>query len=812
MKTDEGSAGAHAGDLTAADQAAIIEARMTDEQRVGLLSTWFSVPDLFGEIPEGWPPAVGYNPGIPELGVPALRETDGPVGVSSTAGFIPNVGTAFPGTLGLASTFDTDLAERVGAAIAQEARAQDFNILLGGGVNLTRDARGGRNFEYVGEDPLLAGEIAGHWIKGVQSQGVISTIKHFAMNDQETLRQTSNSVIDWDEARESDLLAFQKGIEIGGPGSVMSSYNLVNGVEAGGNEILLDQILKDEWGFTGWVMSDWGGVESTFDIVAGQDQQSGWQVDGEHFFGAPLLEAVEDGTIGREEIADAAQRILTAIYEAGADWDPVADTSEPDYDAHAAIALEVAQKGIVLLKNDGALPLAAEAETIVVIGGHADQGVIVGGGSSLVVPESVEVLTFGDGEGFAAQNYYASSPLAALMAERPDAEFIFVDGSDPAAAAEAAAAADLSIVFATKWEGEASESTDISLPDDQDALIEQVADANANTVVVLETGNPVAMPWLDKVRAVVEAWYPGQEGGQAIADVLTGKVNPEGRLPMTFIESLENSPRPDLPGEGLPEDTYFDVNYTEGSDVGYRYYLDHPQEVLFAFGHGLSYTEFAHEKTGATAKKYDQVKVCVTVENTGEREGADAPQAYLVSRDGESLLRLVGYDRVELDAGERDHVGMKVDSRLLAESENGVWVVAPGTYGFAVGKSAMDLGETHEVELAGSYTGIGAIEGDVGRFGGRIAAGHELTNPTGEIGSRATSASVRARCSPSTSRARRTSTSFRSKATCRSSGRSSTSTRSTVSSSARGRLSRSSMSRARPGAISPGCAKAIRSR
>lgn len=684
-------------------RAARLEEQMTDAERIGLLSGIMPIPlpGITLEIPQGVPFTAGYVPGIARLGVPSQLATDASLGVVNPAQLrAGDVATAMPSGLALASSFDPALAERVGATIGAEARAKGFNILLGGGVNLTRDPRNGRNFEYLGEDPLLAGTVAGWSIRGVQSQGVVSTIKHFALNAQETQRNTADSVIREGALRESDLLAFQIGIEIGRPGAVMCAYNLVNGHKACGNDYLLNRVLKRDWNYPGWVMSDWGAVEDVTFFNAGLDQQMGRQLDAQPWFAGPLAKALQTGQVSKARLSDAVRRVLRSLFSVGVPADPY-PLQPIDYEAHAQVALQAGRAGLVLLKNDGILPLAGAAKSILVVGGQAHFGVLSGGGSSQVTPSNGEMRVIRDGEGqvevFNRQSYLPGAPIAALRAALPNTTISYQTGYSAEAAAAYAARADLVIVFATKWEGETYDSASLSLPQGQDELIRAVAAANPNLVVVLETGNPVLMPWLDKAKAIVQAWYPGQEGGQAIADVLTGRVNPSGRLPITYPASLEQYPRVELPGLGLPEKTPVTVNYSEGADVGYRAFARSSQKPLFPFGYGLSYSKF--ELSKFAVEKGKPLRLSFTVTNLGERAGADVPQLYLVKRNSERIQRLVGFQKVVLNRGVSQSVTVSVDPRLLADWKDGQWKMPAGEYSFALGEDAMSLAKIVTVQL-----------------------------------------------------------------------------------------------------------------
>jgi len=693
-------------------RAARVEAQMTDAERMSLLVGVMPIPipGLKADIPPGVPASAGYVPGVLRLGVPPQLATDASLGVTNPNLARPgDVATAMPSGLALASSFDPALAARIGATVAQEARAKGFNVLLAGGLNLARDPRNGRNFEYLGEDPLLAGVLAGHSIKAIQAQGVVSTIKHFALNGQETLRFYADSVIKEAPLRESELLAFQIGIEIGQPGSVMCAYNLVNGHKACGNDFLLNTVLKRDWGYKGWVMSDWGAVSGAEFFNAGLDQQAGSQLDRQVWFGKPLQALIDAGNVNRARVSDAVRRMLRSFYALGID---APYTPQPiDYKANAQVALEAARAGLVLLKNEGGLlPLnkaALAARSILVVGGHADFGVISGGGSSQVFSSNGKPRFVGGdvddpSTTFTRQVYTPSAPLAALKAALPEAKFRFNSGYSPDTAAAYAAQADLVIVFATKWEGEAYDSGSLALPQGQDELIAKLAAANKNVVVVLETGNPVTMPWLRDVRAVVQAWYPGQEGALAIAEALTGAINPSGRLPVSFPQSIAQWPRAALPGMGLVERTPVKVIYDEGAEAGYRWFAKTGLTPLLPFGHGLSYTRFEHSTATVRSDK-GVVELGLTVSNAGALAGADVPQAYLVARNGQKLQRLVGFQKVALEPGQRQTVSLRVDPRLLAdyreEKGQGGWTIPAGSYTFAFGKSAGELGEPVELTL-----------------------------------------------------------------------------------------------------------------
>lgn len=676
-------------------RAAAVEAALTDEERHRLLTGY--VPFAFPGMPPVEPvvnPSSGRVRGVPRLGIPDLVESDASLGVTNPMGVRPgDTATALPSGLALAASFNPQLAEETGKLVAAEARSRGFNVLLAGGANLTRDWFGGRNFEYLGEDPLLAGVMAGASIKGVQSKGVVSTLKHFSLNAQETLRDTANARIEDAAHRESDLLAFQIAIERGRPGSIMCGYNLVNGAYACENDHLLNKVLKQDWGYKGWVMSDWGAVHSAQALVKGLDQQSGSQLDKQVWFDAPLKAEIVAGRIPKSRLSDAVRRVLRSVFAVGADKlqpQPVTDPA-----LHSALARRAAAEGMVLLKNNGILPLANDARSILVVGGFANVGVMSGWGSSQVTPKGGygAVVPLGGRSGFSElsrQNIHPSAPLAALKAAFPKAAVSFESGYFPEAAAAYAAKADLVIVIATQWQGESIDASGLNLPNGQNVLIEAVAAANPNTVVVLETGNPVTMPWLNNVSAVLQAWYPGSEGGPAIADVLTGKVNPAGRLPMTFPASVDQAPRSVPPGQGDPVGTRIDIDYVEGANVGYRWYAARGTKPLFAFGHGLSYTSFEQQGL-AMSRRGRRIEASLAVANTGSRSGAEVSQLYLVEAAGRPVRKLVGFARTELEPGASQRVKLEIDPRLLANWDGKEWLVAGGTYRFRLGRSAEEL-------------------------------------------------------------------------------------------------------------------------
>ena len=677
-------------------RADLVLGQMTNEEKLGLVVGTSQRPD--GETVG----AAGYIDGVARLGIPMLKESNAELGVA-----IPLLGdtirpedqaTALPSGLATAATWNPAIAHANGAMIGEEARRKGFNVLLAGAVNLARDPRTGRNFEYAGEDPLLAGTMAGAAIRGIQDKHIISTVKHFAINDQETNRTLSDARIGMAALRESDLLAFELAIEHGRPGAVMCSYNLFGGIHACENPTLLEKVLRQDWRFPGWVMSDWGAVHSTGEATrAGLDQESGADWDSRAYFGEPLAIAVAEGTVTTTRLNTMVHRILRTLFAGGVIDDPPAPRPL-DFDADAQVAQRAEEEGIVLLRNEkNLLPLSPDLHRIAVIGGHADVGVLSGGGSSQVIPVGgpalrVEFKQRRDTVPY-SMIFDPSSPLTAIAAKAPHAQVTFADGQDVEAAATAAKESDIAIVFATAWEIEGHDAQGLSLPRDQDKLIAAIAAANPRTIVVLETGNPVAMPWNDQVGAVLEAWYPGQRGGEAIANVLFGAVNPSGRLPITFPASTAQLPRPDLPGRNIAWNTTFTVDYREGAAVGYKWFEQQQSNPLYPFGFGLSYSQFRYSNLRISGGK--TVIASFTVTNIGKRVGADVPQLYATVPEahGGALRRLIGWSKLTLAPGESRRVRVTADPRLLAhfdDTQNG-WRIAAGDYRIELGASSRDL-------------------------------------------------------------------------------------------------------------------------
>lgn len=691
---------AAAPEPTPDERAAQMVAAMTLPEKIQTVFGYFSTDykkKNFIRPPAGRRDSAGFIPGVPRVGLPNQWQADAGIGVATQSGSKePYERTALPSGLATTATWNPQLAYAGGAMIGKEARLSGYNFLLAGGVNLMREPRNGRNFEYGGEDPLLAGVMVGEQIRGIQSNKIVSTVKHFAYNDQETNRFTIDVALDDAAGRMSDLLAFQIAIERGNPGSVMCAYNRVNGVYACESDYLLNEVLKKDWGYKGFVMSDWGAVHSTIPAAnGGLDQQSGWPFDHSAYFNDALREAVVNKHVPEARLDDMVHRIVRVMFEHGVMDAPVG--AEPqggiDFAAHAKVTQADIEEGIVLLKNEKALlPLAAGLKRIAVIGGHADKGVLSGGGASQVYPHGgMAVPNEGPATFPGPMVYHPSSPMQALAA-RSKARLAWHDGKDIDTAAALAADSDVVILFATQWTAESVDVPSLSLPNGQDALIAAVARANPKTVVVLQTGGPVTMPWLDSVGAVVEAWYPGTRGGEAIARVLSGEVNPSGRLPATFPQSEAQLPRVVVDGDGKRDTEGHKTDYNiEGAAVGYKWFDLKGHKPLFAFGHGLSYTSFGYSGLKAQARD-GTVSVTFAVKNQGARAGKAVPQVYISPAAGgwEAPKRLGGWDKLALKAGETRSATVTIDPRLLGvyDSASKRWKIAEGEYIVTLGESA----------------------------------------------------------------------------------------------------------------------------
>lgn len=673
------------------ERAAILVAAMTQDEKLRLIH------GASGETADVTRGAAGYVPGIPRMSFPPLYLADGSVGVGNAAG----ESTGLPSALASAATWDLDLAYRYGEVMGKDMRAHGLNVHLGGNVNLIgREPRNGRAFETKGEDPILAGRINAAHLKGTQDQNVVACIKHFAVNDQETGREFANSVIEERAARETDLLAFEIGIKDADVQSVMAGYNLVNGAWCSESGALLNGVLKGDWAFRGFVVSDWMGVHSCGPAaMAGLDLE---MPSGTWFGG--MQAALLSGQVTQARVDDMVHRIVRAVLAVGL-YDRPTSPGVVDSAANLAVAQAVAEQGTVLLKNDGTLPLSSDVGSIAVIGPHADIGVLSGGGSAGVIPiggaalvERSEVVGF-----WFPVRWLPSSPLAAVGARAPGATVRFHDGSSATGAASLAAGSDVAIVFATQWSVESVDRATLDLTDlvrpsaplDQDELIRAVAAANLRTIVVLEGPGAQAMPWLSDVAAVLAAWYPGQRGAEALAGILFGDVNPSGKLPITFPKTHLDLPRVSIEGGLAP----FDVRYDEGLRTGYKWFDAQAIEPLFPFGFGLSYTTFRLTNPTVSLVGGNQLTVAVDLENTGTRPGAEVVQVYLsMPADlNEPPRRLVGWKKVTLAPGARQRVTILVDGASSAhpfgywDTTARAWATAPGDYGVHVGNSSRSL-------------------------------------------------------------------------------------------------------------------------
>ena len=651
-------------------------------------------------LPRG---AGGWVPGIPRLNIPDLYLADGSVGVGNAVG----PATALPSSIASAASWDLNEAAKYGQVIGAELSAYGINGNLGGNVNLTgREPRDGRTFETKGEDPILAGKITAAHLTAIQNQYILAGIKHFSLNDQETGRTTANVLIDDRSARESDLLAFEIAVNDAGVQSVMCSYNLVNSAYACENPYLLTTVLKGTWAFPGFVMSDWDATHSTVNAaINGLDQEQPENI----YFGSSLQQAVQNGQVPQSRLDDMVHRILRAMIVDGLLDHPLTVQLINSHD-DASIAQEVEEQGAVLLKNSGILPLASNVASIAVIGSHADIGVLSGGGSAQVQPLGGAPLTEGTPcpPCWSKVVWDPSPPLAAIEAKAPSANVQFNDGTNAGSAAALAASSSVAIVFVSQWASEGMDLpslnfTDVihSTPIDQDTLVSAVAAANPNTIVVMENGGPQVLPWLPNVGAVLEAWYPGQMGGPAIANILFGSVNPSGKLPMTFPASVNDLPRPVI---ATPPDstTPFNVDYTiDGFNVGYKWYDSQGLTPLFPFGYGLSYTTFSitNPQLSATVSgSASSFQVTFQLQNTGTVSGAEVAQIYLglPSSTGESK-RLVGWQKVLLNPGQQQSETIQVSatdsSHPLSYWDVGSqqWTVASGTYTVYLGNSSRNL-------------------------------------------------------------------------------------------------------------------------
>ena len=684
--------------------------RMTLQEKVAMLSGY----DWMQSVPNE------------RLGIPSIKMADGPIGIRSwsgpssesnaTSAKLKVTTTAFPAGVAMAATWDTELLQSEGRAIGQEVKAFGRDMILGPTVNINRTPLWGRNFEGYGEDPYLTSRLAVAYIKGVQGEGVIATVKHFAANNQEFERHRVNAVVHERALNEIYFPAFKAAVEEAGVWSVMSAYNKLNGIYCAENPYLLTDVLQKEWGFKGFVVSDWGSTYSTVGTVnAGMDLEmpggepmkiwlikpktlqvgngGGWLVP------EKVLPEITAGKISTATIDDNVRRILRVMFVSG-QFDRHAATGEVDTPEQRALARKAATESIVLLKNSGdLLPLdPAKVHTLVVIGPNAAVARTGGGGSSLVGPK------------------YSISPLEGIQDRAGDrlhvsyALGVAMEGEDPSKdtpgvreqlrheALTAAAKADAAVIVVGRYAKLESEDFDIKsldLPAGQDELIKAVAKVNQNTIVVINAGGPIIMTkWVAEVPAIVDMWYGGQEGGNAIADVLFGEANPSGKLPVSFVKEWKDSPAyGHYPGENLQ------VEYAEGIYVGYRYFDKKKVEPLFPFGYGLSYTKFDYGELKVSpneAAAGQPVEVSLQLRNSGSRSGAEVVELYV--HDGHAsvdrpIQELKGFQRVELARGETKTVHFTIDRSALAfySTAKKDWVTEPGQFDVLVGSSSRDI-------------------------------------------------------------------------------------------------------------------------
>ena len=666
--------------------------------------------------------------GVPRLGIPELWTSDGPHGIRpevlwdewDQAGWTNDSCVAFPALTCLAATWNEDMAALYGKSIGEEARYREKDVLLGPGVNICRTPLGGRNFEYMGEDPYLASRMVVPYIQEVQKNGVATCVKHFALNNQEDNRNDYDAVVDDRTLYEIYLPASKAAVQEGGAWSIMGAYNLYKGQHACHNQYLLNDILKGEWGFDGAVISDWGGTHDTDEAITnGLDLEFGSWTDGltwsksnsydSYFMAGPYLEKLRNGSASEDVLNEKVRRVLRLIFRtAMKSGKPAGAMCSPEhYDA----ARRIAGEGIVLLKNDnGVLPVdVGTVKKIAVIGENAVKMMTVGGGSSSLkvqhecsplegiraaVGDKVEIVYERGYVGDVGGTFDGVDTGQDLSESRTEAQLV-------ADAVAAAREADAVLFFgglnkAGNQDCEGSDRLHLELPYAQDKVIEALADANPNMAVVIVSGNAVAMPWIGKVNTVVEAWYSGSQAGHAIADVLFGKVNPSGKLPFTFPVKLEDNGAHAM-GAYQPGD--LSVEYKEGLYVGYRWADKHDVEPLFPFGHGLSYTDFTYGKAKCrktSVKAGAVVKVSVDVTNSGDVAGKEVVQLYI--GDEESALErpvkeLKGFRKVYLEPGQTKTVtfGITPDDLKYFDDVQHDWVLEPGRFTAYVGSSSRDI-------------------------------------------------------------------------------------------------------------------------
>lgn len=635
--------------------------------------------------------SVWHTKPVERLGIPSIMMTDGPHGLRKQSGQSENLNiaksepaTCFPSGVGLASSWNKDLLKRVGEMLGTECQAEGVSILLGPAVNIKRSPLCGRNFEYLSEDPFLVSELATSYIQGVQSQGVGTSLKHFAANNQEHRRMTSDSSVDERTLREIYLTNFEGPVKNAQPWSIMCAYNKLNGTYCSQNKRLLTEILRDEWGFEGFVVSDWGAVdERVMGLDAGLELE---MPSSKGYTDKQIVEAVKAGELDERVLDIAVERLLKIILKA---VESKKENALADMDAHHAEARKIASECMVLLKNDNILPLSKDT-SVAVIGAFAKMPRYQGGGSSHINPSKMDLP-------FDEILNLSSNKTNALYAEGYDINTDDSVQSKIDEAKEIASKSDVAIIFAglpDRYESEGYDRKHIGIPGNQMRLIDEVASVQPNTVVVLSNGSPVEMPWLGKVKAVLEAYLGGQAMGGAVADILYGVVNPSGKLAETFPVKLAHNPSfLNFPGEGDK------VLYREGVFVGYRYYDAKEIEPLFPFGHGLSYTTFEYTDLVLDKKEItdiDTLSVSVKVKNTGDRAGSEVVQLYVGDVDSavvRPIRELKGFAKINLQPGEQKTVTFNLGKRAFAYYNEQIkdWHVETGDFLISVGRSSKEI-------------------------------------------------------------------------------------------------------------------------
>ncbi len=686
--------------------------------------------------------------GVPRLGIPELWCTDGPHGIRAEvkwdewdqAEWTSDSCTAYPALTALASTWDTELSYLYGVCIGEEARYRGKDVLLGPGVNIYRTPLNGRNFEYMGEDPYLAGKMAVPYVKGVQTNGVAACVKHYALNNQEVRRHTTHVIVDDRALHEIYLPAFRMAVQEGGAWSVMGSYNLYDGQWGCHNERLINDILKGEWKFDGALISDWGGVHITDDAIKnGLDLEFGSWTDGltmgksnaydSYYLASPYLELLRSGEVGTDELDEKVRRVLRLMYRTS--MNPEHQLGKFTCPEHSAAARKIGAEGIVLLKNEGDILPLKDAGKVLVVGENAIKMMSVGGGSSSLKAkyeispleglraalEGVEVVYERGYVGDMGGSYNGVVAKQDLSEDRSAGKLI----EDAVAAAEDA---DYVIFIGglNKSKGQDRESSDrksYALPYNQDVVIEALAAVTDRLVVVNISGNAVAMPWIDRVPAVVQGWYLGSEAGNSLADVLTGKVNPSGKLPFTFPVQMEDGPlKTDAQYPGVKraekndfkigsEEYIWDEEYSEGVYVGYRWYEAESVKPLFPFGHGLSYTEFEYgdvKLNKRSMRKGGKISVTVPVTNTGSVAGAETVQFYVADIEASvdrPVKELKGFAKLYLEPGETKTAAVTLDESALSfyDAAAQSWIAEPGRFRVIVGASSEDIRGEAEFKL-----------------------------------------------------------------------------------------------------------------